>query len=70
MRQIGRPCLLGDIGKCAAPCVDRVSAAEHRQIVDDFVEFMAGRTHGLERRLERRMHAAADELDFEAGDGR
>src|SRR5688500_11326402 len=42
--QIGRPCLLGDIGKCSAPCVGRVSAAEHRAIVEDFCEFMAGRT--------------------------
>src|SRR3712207_7737320 len=32
--QIGRPCLLGYIGKCAAPCVGRVSAEEHRRIVD------------------------------------
>ena len=32
---IGRPCLLGDIGKCAAPCVGRVTADEHRAIVDD-----------------------------------
>ncbi|GGJ80898.1 UvrABC system protein C [Pilimelia anulata] len=65
MRQIGRPCLLGDIGKCAAPCVDRVSAAEHRGIVEDFVDFMAGRTHGLEKRLEREMQAASAELEFE-----
>ncbi|GGK23848.1 UvrABC system protein C [Pilimelia terevasa] len=65
MRQIGRPCLLGDIGKCAAPCVGRVDAAAHRKVVDDFVDFMAGRTQGLQRRLEREMHAASDALEFE-----
>ena len=42
--QIGRPCLLGYIDKCAAPCVGNVSAEEHRAIVDDFCDFMAGQT--------------------------
>ena len=63
--QIGRPCLLGYIGKCAAPCVGRVSAEEHRDIVDDFVAFMSGRTAEQVRRLEREMKAAAAELDYE-----
>ena len=63
--QIGRPCLLGYIGKCSAPCVGRVSAAEHRRIVDEFCDFMAGRTDTMIKRLEREMHEAADVLDFE-----
>lgn len=63
--QIGRPCLLGYIDKCAAPCVGRVSAAEHRQIVDDFCDFLAGRTDRMVRDLERRMQDAAEDLDFE-----
>src|SRR3978361_758760 len=63
--QIGRPCLLGYIGKCSAPCVGRVSAAEHRQIVNDFCDFMAGKTEQMMRRLEREMAAAADNLEYE-----
>jgi excinuclease ABC subunit C len=63
--RIGRPCLLGDIGKCSAPCVGRVTAEEHRQIVDDFCEFFAGRTDAMMRRIEREMHEAAGELEFE-----
>jgi excinuclease ABC subunit C len=63
--QIGRPCLLGYIGKCSAPCVGRVSADEHRAIVDDFCDFMAGRTEQFTRRLEKDMAAAAAELEFE-----
>jgi excinuclease ABC subunit C len=63
--QIGRPCLLGYIGKCSAPCIGRVSADEHRQIVLDFCDFMAGRTDTMVRRLEREMQAASDELEFE-----
>jgi excinuclease ABC subunit C len=63
--QIGRPCLLGYIGKCSAPCVGRVSADEHRDIVEDFCDFLAGRTDALVRRLEREMNAAAADLEFE-----
>lgn len=63
--QIGRPCLLGYIGKCSAPCVGRVSAEEHRDIVDDFCDFMAGRTDTFVKRLERDMMQASEELEFE-----
>ncbi|WP_438616515.1 excinuclease ABC subunit UvrC [Nocardioides humilatus] len=64
-QQIGRPCLLGYIDKCAAPCVGNVSADEHRAIVDDFCEFMAGRTKPFTKRIEQEMYAASDALDFE-----
>ncbi len=64
-QQIGRPCLLGYIGKCSAPCTGRVTAEQHRAIVDDFCDFMAGRADPLIRRLEKEMAAAAAELDFE-----
>ena len=63
--QIGRPCLLGYIGKCSAPCVGRVDADEHREIVSDFCDFMAGRTDLMIKRLERRMTQASAELEFE-----
>ncbi len=63
--QIGRPCLLGYIGKCSAPCVGRVSADEHQRIVDDFCDFMAGRTDTFVKRLEREMMRASGELEFE-----
>ena len=63
--QIGRPCLLGYIDKCSAPCVGRVSADEHREIAQDFCDFMAGRTDGFVRRIEKEMYAASDDLDFE-----
>ncbi|BBZ28290.1 UvrABC system protein C [Mycolicibacterium madagascariense] len=63
--QIGRPCLLGYIDKCSAPCVGRVSAEEHRRIVLDFCDFLAGKTDRLARDMEQQMNAAAAELDFE-----
>lgn len=63
--QIGRPCLLGYIDKCSAPCVGNVSAEEHREIVDDFCDFMAGQTSAFVKRIEKEMYAASDALDFE-----
>ena len=64
-QQIGRPCLLGYIGKCSAPCVGWVSADEHRRIVNDFCDFLAGKTDRLIRSLEQQMNAASEQLDFE-----
>ena len=64
-RQIDRPCLLGYIDKCSAPCINRVSAEQHRQIVLDFCDFLAGKTDRLVRDMERQMNAAAEDLDFE-----
>jgi excinuclease ABC subunit C len=63
--QIGRPCLLGYIDKCVAPCVGNVTAEEHRAVVDDFCDFMAGNTAGFVKRIEREMYAASEALDFE-----
>ena len=64
-QQIGRPCLLGYIDKCAAPCVGNVTADEHRAIVDDFCEFMAGRTKPFIKRIEQQMYAASEAEDYE-----
>ncbi|KOG33722.1 excinuclease ABC subunit UvrC [Streptomyces resistomycificus] len=61
----GRPCLLGYIGKCSAPCVGRVSAEEHRELADEFSDFMAGRTGTYLRRLEKQMTEAAEEMEYE-----
>ncbi|TNM39613.1 excinuclease ABC subunit UvrC [Nocardioides albidus] len=63
--QIGRPCLLGYIDKCSAPCVGNISPEDHRAIVDDFCEFMAGRTRPFMKRIEQEMYAASEALDFE-----
>ncbi|MER5939614.1 excinuclease ABC subunit UvrC [Streptomyces sp. NPDC001928] len=61
----GRPCLLGYIGKCSAPCVGRVSAEDHRELAEEFCDFMTGRTGTYLRRLEQQMVEAADEMEYE-----
>jgi len=63
--QIGRPCLLGYIGKCSAPCIGRVDAEEHRRIVEDFCAFLAGQTAAYTKRIEREMRAASEAQDYE-----
>ncbi|MCK5753252.1 MAG: excinuclease ABC subunit UvrC, partial [Mycobacterium sp.] len=63
--QIDRPCLLGYIDKCSAPCIGRVSAEEHRRIVGDFCDFLAGKTDKLVREMEQQMNDASVNLDFE-----
>ncbi|HUZ52938.1 MAG TPA: excinuclease ABC subunit UvrC, partial [Streptosporangiaceae bacterium] len=63
--QIGRPCLLGYIGKCSAPCVGRIDAEEHRQLAEEFCDFMAGQTGKFTRRREAEMHEAAQAEEFE-----
>jgi excinuclease ABC subunit C len=63
--QQGRPCLLGYIEKCSAPCVGRISADDHHRLAQDFCDFMAGDTSRFTRRLTQRMKEAAAELDYE-----
>jgi excinuclease ABC subunit C len=63
--QSGRPCLLGYIDKCSAPCVGRVDPEEHRQIAEDFCDFMAGNTTKFTKRVERQMRAASDAQEYE-----
>ncbi|HEU5417474.1 MAG TPA: excinuclease ABC subunit UvrC [Streptosporangiaceae bacterium] len=63
--QIGRPCLLGYIGKCSAPCVDRISAAGHRLLAEEFCDFMAGQSTKFIRRLEREMRRASAAEEYE-----
>jgi len=63
--QVGRPCLLGYIEKCSAPCVGRVDPDEHHRLAEDFCDFMGGQTARYVKRLDREMRQAASELEFE-----
>ncbi|MDO5729712.1 MAG: excinuclease ABC subunit UvrC [Actinomycetaceae bacterium] len=61
----GRPCLLGYIDRCAAPCVGHISVADHRALAEQACEFMGGKVGPYLRNLERDMRQAASDLDFE-----
>lgn len=64
--QMGRPCLLGYIGKCSAPCIGRIGADDHRQLADDLVAFLGTGTDRFMKDLERQMRAASDVQDYES----
>jgi excinuclease ABC subunit C len=63
--QIGRPCLLGYIDKCSAPCVGKISAADHRALAEEFCDFMAGQTGRFTKRLEAQMREASAGEEYE-----
>ena len=62
---LGRPCLLGYIDKCAAPCVGRVDESEYEDIVAGFMGFMFGNTDKVVRDMTAQMESAAEHLEFE-----
>ncbi len=62
----GRPCLLHHIDRCAAPCTGEVTREEHRALVEGLASFLEGETAPVLAELEQQMHAAAEELHFEA----
>jgi excinuclease ABC subunit C len=64
-KRSNRPCLLADIGKCSAPCVDRVDQAEHLSIAKDLVSFMNGFDSGQLEILHERMEKASAAQNYE-----
>jgi len=60
-----RPCLLADIERCTAPCVDRIGADDHRKIVNDFLTFISGDSQVTIKDRQRRMQEASDAQDYE-----
>ena len=60
-----RPCLLYQIKRCSAPCVDRISKADYAELVEDATAFLAGKSTQVQKRLSGQMQAAAEAMDFE-----
>jgi len=64
-QRTGRPCLYGHIGRCAAPCVGRIDAAGHRDIVDGLIRFMEGDNGPAIAERKRAMAQAAANEEYE-----
>ena len=60
-----RPCLLYQIKRCSAPCVDRISEADYAALVAEAKQFLSGETPSIQKRLAAEMEAAAADLQFE-----
>ncbi|MFL2925129.1 MAG: excinuclease ABC subunit UvrC, partial [Acidimicrobiales bacterium] len=63
--QLGRPCLLGYIDKCSAPCVGRIDEEHYRQRVDDMSRFLGGQTDAFIKDMRASMEQASERRDYE-----
>jgi excinuclease ABC subunit C len=60
-----RACLDYHIGRCKAPCIFAQTQAEYRTMIDEVLEFLAGKPDQIIRKVRERMELAAESLDFE-----
>lgn len=60
-----RPCLLYQIRRCSAPCVDRISQTDYAELVREAKQFLSGETPSIQKRLATEMEQAAERLEFE-----
>ncbi|MXP63331.1 excinuclease ABC subunit UvrC [Roseomonas sp. M0104] len=60
-----RPCLLHQIKRCSAPCVERISAEDYAGLVRDAKKFLSGETPSVQKKLAAEMEQAAEALEFE-----
>ena len=61
----GRPCLLAHIDRCSAPCVGKISAPDHRELVEEFTSFMSGNSKDIMSDIANRMKLASQSQDYE-----
>ncbi len=60
-----RQCLMGDIGKCAAPCVDWISEEDHKKLANDLISFLEKSPEDIAKRVEEEMQLASENEEFE-----
>jgi excinuclease ABC subunit C len=65
MSRRDRPCLLYQIKRCSAPCVDRISKEGYAELTRQAKDFLGGKSSAVQREIETQMAAAAENLDFE-----
>ena len=60
-----RQCLMGDIGKCAAPCVEWISEDDHKKLANDLISFLEKSPEDIAKRVEEEMQLASENEEFE-----
>ncbi len=61
-----RPCLLYQIKRCSAPCVNRIDETGYAELVHEAKEFLSGKSAAVQKKIETQMAQAAASLDFES----
>ena len=60
-----RPCILYQIKRCSAPCVQHISEKEYLSTVNDAIDFISGKSRRIQKNLSKEMEKASKELDYE-----
>jgi len=60
-----RPCILHQIKRCAAPCMDYINEKSYRSLVENAVDFISGKSHKIQKKFSQEMEKASKELDYE-----
>ncbi len=60
-----RPCLLFQIKRCSAPCVDRISASDYQALVEEARAFLTGHSQAIQKALSERMDVASAQMEYE-----
>lgn len=60
-----RPCLLYQIKRCSAPCVERIDIASYQALVQDAKMFLSGQSQDVQKRIAYQMQEASERLEFE-----
>jgi len=60
-----RPCILYQIKRCSAPCVNRLSKAEYSKLVSDAVLFLSGKSKSIQKKLSAEMEKSSGKMDYE-----
>ena len=60
-----RPCILYQIKRCSAPCVENIAEKDYKKTVDDAVDFISGKSRRIQKKLSKEMEVASKDLDYE-----
>jgi len=60
-----RPCILYQIKRCAAPCMDYINEKSYKSLVENAVDFISGKSHEIQKKFSDEMERASKELDYE-----
>jgi excinuclease ABC subunit C len=60
-----RPCILYQIKRCSAPCVNYLSKTEYSKLVSDAISFLSGKSKGIQKKLSFEMEKSSKKMDYE-----